>query len=337
MMDRLSGKLFGLKKVGKYLTDSELRKAYAEYKESEETALRLIVNTALSEGWIISLSQPRTIEQLAAEQGYSNMPLLEQVLTLLTNENMISFDDNMYSIKQIKTTPIRPEDVGTVLTNFYFDCARYLPDALRGHTVPLEQVPRIVLETVFSSPLTEIGRGVLLRSFSSKGTKGIGVAAFADIGLPYALRQINEIFNPETIHLFLHDYRWLVPITSILRLLSGDAVLEKITTDLIGRKVDLELDLFYGEELFAFAPETASEKVKLISNCLKPGGKLITNDPTIEAGHDVSTPAYVLMRTIEGYPQPLRRDVIQHFFEAGSLRVQTIGENWVIAEKMGDV
>ncbi|MFW9845015.1 MAG: hypothetical protein ACFFEV_10600, partial [Candidatus Thorarchaeota archaeon] len=84
-MERFSGTIFGLKKVGKYLTDGDLRKAYAEYKESEETALRLIVNTVLAEGWIISLSSPKTVEELAQEHGYTNMHLLKDILSLLVS------------------------------------------------------------------------------------------------------------------------------------------------------------------------------------------------------------------------------------------------------------
>ncbi len=36
-MKRFSGTTFGLKRVGKHLTDGDLRKAYSEYNESEET------------------------------------------------------------------------------------------------------------------------------------------------------------------------------------------------------------------------------------------------------------------------------------------------------------
>lgn len=50
----LSDKMFSLKRVGKYITDSELRKAYADYRQSEEIASRLILNTALSEGWLVA-------------------------------------------------------------------------------------------------------------------------------------------------------------------------------------------------------------------------------------------------------------------------------------------
>ncbi|MFW9795012.1 MAG: hypothetical protein ACFFEE_11950, partial [Candidatus Thorarchaeota archaeon] len=196
-MERFSGTIFGLKRVGKYLTDGDLRRAYADYKESEETALRLIVNTILAEGWIITLSSPRTIEELAQEHGYTDMRLLNDILTLLTRENIVSFTDGKFQIREVKTTAIRPEDVGSAMTNFYYDCSKYLPAALTGKKVSLEEVPRVVLETVFSSTLTEKGRGVLLRSFAPKKTKEIGVSAFADVGLPFTLKQIDDIFNPE--------------------------------------------------------------------------------------------------------------------------------------------
>ncbi|MHA2082103.1 MAG: hypothetical protein ACW99H_13270 [Candidatus Thorarchaeota archaeon] len=135
-MDRFSGTIFGLKRVGKYLTDGDLRKAYAEYKESEETALRLIVNTILAEGWIITLSNPRTIEELAKEHEYTNMRLLGDILSLLVGENIVSLTDGKYQIREVKTTAIRPEDVGSAMTNFYYDCSKYLPAALEGKKVP---------------------------------------------------------------------------------------------------------------------------------------------------------------------------------------------------------
>jgi len=334
-MDRFKGTLFGIKKVGKYLTDADLRQAYTEFKESEEMALRLIVNTILSEGWMISLSQPRSCPELAQEFGYTNIPLLENILTLLKEQGILDEQDKKYSIKELKASPIRPEDVGTVLTNFYFDSAQFLPDALRGQTVPLDEVPRIVLEAVFSSTLTEKGRGVLLRSFSQKNTKEVGVAAFADVGLAYALRQIDDIFKPERIHLFMQDYRWLTPLTSVLNFLSEKDILSKLTTDLLGRKIESHLDLFYGEELFAFSPDTLDERVRIVSSYLNPGGRVITNDPTIPAGERASSPAYVLMLTIDGYPQPLDREFIQTVFERHNLGIQTIGNNWIIAEKGG--
>jgi hypothetical protein len=334
-MERFKGSLFGLKRVGKYLTDSDLRKAYAEFKESEEMALRLIVNTILSEGWMISLSQPKTCTDIAKEFGYTNISLLENILTVLVRNDILNHDEKLYSIKELKATPIRPEDVGTVLTNFYYDSAQFLPAALRGQTVPLEDVPRIVLESVFSSTMTEKGRGVLLRSFSAKDTKEVGVAAFADVGLPYVLRQVDDIFLPDRIHLFMQNYRWLSPLTSILTLLSERDILGKMVTDILGREIDAHLDLFYGEELFAFSHDSLDERVRIVSSYLKPGGKLITNDPTLPPGEKVGSPAYTLMQTIEGYPQPLGRDEIQSVFAKHSLMVDTIGDNWIIAEKEG--
>ncbi len=336
-MERFSGTIFGLKRVGKYLTDGDLRKAYAEYKESEETALRLIVNTVLAEGWIISLSSSKTKEELAREHGYSNMRLLGDILSLLVSHNVISLEDNKYQIREVKTTSIRPEDVGSAMTNFYYDCSRYLPAALKGKKVSLDEVPRVVLETVFSSTLTEKGRGVLLRSFAPKKTKEIGVSAFADIGLPFALKQINEIFNPERIHLFLQDYRWLTPLETILQLLNQETVLEKLVPNLLGREISTPLDLFFGEEIFSFSHLTFDERVKTISSYLNPGARLVTNDPTLPPGETVSTPAYVLMQTIEGYPQPLDRMQIDTVFRKHSLTTQTIGDNWIIAERGGAV
>ena len=265
-MERFSGTIFGLKRVGKYLTDGDLRKAYAEYKESEETALRLIVNTVLAEGWIISLSSPKTVEELAQEHGYTNMRLLKDILSLLVSQNVVGLDNGRFQIREVKTTSIRPEDVGSAMTNFYYDCSKYLPAALKGKKVSLDEVPRVVLETVFSSTLTEKGRGVLLRSFAPKKTKEIGVSAFADVGLPFALKQINEIFNPEQIHLFLQDYRWLTPLKTILQLLNQDVVLEKLVPDLLGRDIDTPLDLFFGEEIFSFSHLTFDERVKTNNN-----------------------------------------------------------------------
>lgn len=332
-MERFRGTKFGLMKVGKYLTDSELRKAYAEYKESEEMAQRLIVNTILAEGWMISLSQPKTCTEMAKDFGYTNISLLESILALMREQGVISQQDKKYSIKELKATPIRPDDIGTVLTNFYYDCAQFLPDALRGQTVPLDGVPRIVLEAVFSSTMTEKGRGVLLRSFAAKGTKEIGVAAFADVGLPYVLKQIDEIFQPERIHLFLQDYRWLTLITSALGVLSERDILSRLTTDLLGRNIEAHLDLFYGEELFAFSHDTLEERVATVASYLKPGGKVITNDPSLPMGERTNSPAYVLMQTIEGYPQPLDRALIQTAFQKKGLAMQQIGDNWIIAEK----
>jgi len=332
-MERFSGTIFGLKRVGKYLTDGDLRKAYAEYKESEETALRLIVNTILAEGWIITLSNQKSIEELAREHGYTNMRLLGDILTLLVKENIIGLENNKYQIREVKTTAIRPEDVGSAMTNFYYDCSKYLPSALKGKMVTLEEVPRVVLETVFSSTLTEKGRGVLLRSFAPKKTKEIGVSAFADVGLPFALKQIDEIFNPEQIHLFLQDYRWYTPLRTILQLLSQDKILDKLVPDLLGRDVETRLDLFYGEEIFAFSHDTCDERVETVSSYLNQGARLVTNDPTLKPGETVSTPAYVLMQTIQGYPQPLDRNKIERAFQKHSLTIQTIGDNWIIAEK----
>jgi hypothetical protein len=332
-MERFSGTIFGLKRVGKYLTDGDLRKAYAEYKESEETASRLIVNTILAEGWIITLSNPKTIEEIAQEHDYSNIRLLSDILTLLVSQNVVDFQNGKYQIKEVKTSPIRPEDVGSALTNFYFDCSKYLPAALKGKKITLEEVPRVVLETVFSSTLTEKGRGVLLRSFSPKNTNEIGISAFADVGLPFALKQIDEIFNPERIHLFLQDLRWFTPLKTILQLLSLDSIFYKLVPDLLGRNLDTKLDLFYGEEIFSFSHNRLDERVKTIADYLDSGGRLVTNDPTLPPGKTVSTPAYVLMQTIDGYPQPLDRDLITNTFHKHSLTVQTIGDNWIIAGK----
>jgi hypothetical protein len=334
-MERFSGTIFGLKRVGKYLTDGDLRKAYAEYKESEETALRLIVNTMLAEGWIITLSNPKTITELAQEHGYTNMRLLGDILTLLVKEHIVGFENGKYQIREVKTTAIRPEDVGSAMTNFYYDCSKYLPSALKGRMVSLDEVPRIVLETVFSSTLTEKGRGVLLRSFAPKKTKEIGVSAFADVGLPFALKQINEIFNPEQIHLFLQDYRWYTPLRTILQSLSQDSILDKLVPDLLGREAETHLDLFFGEEIFAFSHDTCDERVETVSSYLNPGARLVTNDPTLPPGETVSTPAYVLMQTIDGYPQPLDRSKIETAFQKHALTIQTIGDNWIIAEKGG--
>jgi hypothetical protein len=334
-MEKFKGSMFGLKRVGKYLTDSDLRKAYTEFKESEELAFRLIVNTILSEGWMVSLSTPKTCDEIAKEFGYTNMPLLEGILTLLVQNNVLNHSDNHYSIRELKATPIRPEDVGTVLTNFYFDSAQFLPDALRGQTVPLETVPRIILEAVFSSTLTEKGRSVLLRSFSPKRAKEIGVAAFADVGLPYAIQQIDEIFQPSRIHLFMQNYRWLTPLTSVLTLLSEKDILSRLTTDILGRNIEAHLDLFYGEELFAFSQESLDERTRIVSSYLKPGGKLITNDPSVASGEAVASAAYTLMQTIDGYPQPVKRDELNRVFSRHGLVIETIGDNWMIAEKEG--
>jgi hypothetical protein len=329
----LSDKLFGLKRIGKYLTDSELRQAYSEFKESENTAFRLILNAILAEGWLVSLSRPLAVGELGRELGYSNLKLLAELLTLLESRGVVKNDQGMYSIDQVKTEPIRPEDVGTVLTNFYYDCASFLPDALRGKSVPLTNVPRVVLESVFSSKLTEIGRGVLLRSFSAKKTREVGVAAFADVGLPFAVRQINELFNPEIIHVFLSDFRWLPSFASVLRLLSEDDVTNKVQPHLYGLDIKLDLDLFYGEEFFAWNPSILDEKIKRISSLMKPGSRVITNDPTFIPEEPHTSAAYVLMHTIDGYPQPLARTTLSNAFERHLLRVQTIGENWVIAER----
>ncbi|MFW9788610.1 MAG: hypothetical protein ACFFE2_16080 [Candidatus Thorarchaeota archaeon] len=332
-MERFSGTIFGLKRIGKYLTDGELRKAYAEYKESEETALRLIVNTILAEGWIITLSNLRTMDELAQEHGYTNMKLLGDILTILVKEDIVGHADGKYQIREVKTTAIRPEDVGSAMTNFYYDCSKYLPAALKGKKVSLEEVPRVVLETVFSSTLTEKGRGVLLRSFSPKKTKEIGLSAFADVGLPFTLKQIDDIFNPERIHLFLQDLRWFTPLKTMLQLLSLDDIFYKLVPDLLGRSLDTKLDLFYGEEIFAFSHDTCDERVGTVSSYLNPAARLVTNDPTLSPGETVSTPAYVLMQTIDGYPQPLNRDKIETAFHNHSLTIQTIGDNWIIAEK----
>ncbi|MFW9846712.1 MAG: hypothetical protein ACFFD6_08190 [Candidatus Thorarchaeota archaeon] len=332
-MERFSSTIFGLKKVGKYLTDGELRKAYAEYKESEETASRLIVNTALSEGWMVSLANPKTAEELASEHGYTNLSLLGDILSILTKHGVVNESNGSYQIREVKATAIRPEDVGSALTNFYYDCSMYLPAALNGKVVSLNEVPRVVLETVFSSTMTHKGRGVLLRSFAPKNTKEIGVSAFADVGLPFELKQIDEIFKPEKIHLFLQDYRWFSQLKTILQLLSEGDLLDKLEPDLLGRELDMKLDLFYGEEIFAFSHDTLEERVETVSSYLNSGARLVTNDPTLPLGETVSTPAYVLMKTIEGYPQPLDRIVVEAVFQRHSLSVQTIGDNWIIAQK----
>jgi hypothetical protein len=334
-MERFSSTIFGLKKVGKYLTDGDLRKAYADYKESEGTALRLIVNTILSEGWIVSLSNPKDIKELAQEHGYINMHLLGDILQVLAKQNVVSYANGKYQIREVKATAIRPEEVGSAMTNFYYDCSKYLPAALCGKKVSLQEVPRVVLETVFSSALTEKGRGVLLRSFAPKNTEEIGVSAFADVGLPFTLKQINEIFNPEQIHLFLQDYRWLTLAKTILQQLGEGEVLDKLVPDLLGRDANACLDLFYGEELFAFSHITLEDRVKTVSSYLNQGARLVTNDPTLPPGESVSTPAYVLMQTIDGYPQPLDRMHIENMFRKYSLAVQTIGDNWIIAGKEG--
>jgi len=253
----------------------------------------------------------------------------------LVGNNVVSLENGKYQIREVKTTSIRPEDVGSAMTNFYYDCSKYLPDALTGKKVSLDEVPRVVLETVFSSTLTEKGRGVLLRSFAPKKTKEIGVSAFADVGLPFALKQINEIFNPERIHLFLQDYSWLASLRTILKLLSEDSILDKLVPDILGRDVETHLDLFFGEEIFSYSHLTFDERVKTISSYLNPGARLVTNDPTLSPGESVSTPAYVLMQTIEGYPQPLDRTIIDNVFRKHSLAIQTIGENWIIAGKEG--
>ncbi len=332
-MRRLSDTLFGIKRIGKYLTDSELRQAYSEFRESENTAFRLILNAILAEGWLVALSQPLAVAELGRELGYSNLNLLAELLNLLESRGVVKNDKGFYSIAQVKTEPIRPEDVGTVLTNFYYDCASFLADALRGKSVPLGSVPRVVLESVFSSKLTDIGRGVLLKSFSTKKPREIGVAAFADVGLPFAVRQINDLLNPEIIHVFLSDFRWLPSVASVLRLLSEDDVTSKVRPHLYGLDIEVELDLFYGEEFFAWKPELLDEKIKTISSLLKPGSRVITNDPTFIPEEPHTSAAYVLMNTIDGYPQPLARTTLSDAFEANLLRVQTIGDNWVIAER----
>ena len=335
-MDKLNSRIFNLKMMGKYLTDSELRKAYGKYKESEEMAMRLIVNSLLGAGWLVTLSKPTMIEDLAKEYGYTNMSLLKNVLTLLETQNIVERVGDEYSIKEIVTSPIRPSDIGTVLANFYYDCAQFIPDALRGKAVPIQDVPRVVLETVFGSTLTEIGRGVLLRSFSGKETKDVAIAAFADVGIPFILQQINDILKPERIRLFLNDYRMVSPLTSMMGLLSDGDVRRKISTHLLGIETDWDVDLFYGEEFFAYNQNEIDAKVEMISKKLKPSGRLVTNDPTIDPEDTSITPAYVLMQTIEGYPQPIPRDVLIQAFKRHSLNTLAIGGNWVIAEKMGN-
>jgi hypothetical protein len=125
------------------------------------------------------------------------------------------------------------------------------------------------------------------------------------------------------------------PLTSMMRLLSDGEVSKKISTHLLGIDTEWQVDLFYGEEFFAYNQEEIASKAKMISNRLKPGGRLVTNDPTIDPEDSSITPAYVLMQTIEGYPQPLSRDILRKAFEANSLNTLAIGGNWVIAEKVG--
>jgi hypothetical protein len=115
--------------------------------------------------------------------------------------------------------------------------------------------------------------------------------------------------------------------------LNQESILDKLVPDLLGREADHQLDLFFGEEIFAFSHDTCDERVGTVSSYLKPGARLVTNDPTLPPGETVSTPAYVLMQTIDGYPQPLSRDKIDTAFRNHSLTIQTIGDNWIIAEK----
>ncbi|MFW9888773.1 MAG: hypothetical protein ACFFER_11345 [Candidatus Thorarchaeota archaeon] len=337
MRRQLGDRMFGLKRIGKYLTDSELRQAYSEFKESENTAFRLILNAILSEGWLVPLSRPLLAAELGRELGYTNLGLLKELLSLLVSRGVVNEENGHYSIGQVRTEPIRPEDVGTLMTNFYYDCATFLPDALRGKTVPLAEVPRVVLESVFSSKLTEIGRGVLLRSFSPKKTQEVGVAAFADVGLPFAIRQVNEILNPDSIHVFISDFRWLPSFASVLRLLSEEDFTDKVQPHLYGLDLDMNLDLFYGEEFFAWMPDNLDGNIERISAMVKPGSRVITNDPTYIQEEPHSSAAYILMKTIDGYPQPLERAKLSNVFEQHALRVQTIGDNWVIAEKEASI
>jgi hypothetical protein len=124
----------------------------------------------------------------------------------------------------------------------------------------------------------------------------------------------------------------------MLRLLSEETVAGGISTHLFGMKVDMdELDLFYGEELFAYQPSNIMDKAKTVSTYLKTGGKVITNDPSAPEGELQRSPAYVLMRTIKDYPQPLDRRTLTEAFEANSLKIQTVGDNWIIAEKVGEL
>jgi hypothetical protein len=95
----------------------------------------------------------------------------------------------------------------------------------------------------------------------------------------------------------------------------------------------MNLDLFYGEEFFAWKPDRLDEKIARISSMVKPGSRVITNDPTFVPEEPHSSAAYILMKTIDGYPQPLERTRLSNAFEAHALRVQTIGDNWIIAER----
>jgi hypothetical protein len=72
----------------------------------------------------------------------------------------------------------------------------------------------------------------------------------------------------------------------------------------------------------------------MVSSYLKPGGRLITNDPIREENIETISPAYILMQTIEGYPQPIPKSSIYRAFEDNSLKIQVIGDNWVAAEKV---
>ncbi len=339
MLRRLSDRMFNLKRVGKYLTDSDLRKAYKDYKESEEIASRLILNTLLSKGWLEFLSQPQSLNELVSEFNYTNVQLLDQILDFLVNNKLIGKQNNLYVIKTIKASPLPPKESWSVLTHFYSDAARFLPNALKNDQIEINTLPRIILEAVFESPLVYIGREVLLRNFAPDSSRVIGVAAFADVSLSSTIAQINTIFDPEIIHLFLHDYRWASSLLSLLRLQGDSEVLKKISIHLIGALSSDEglsnrLDLFFGEEFFAFNPDMIEQKAKMIASCLKPGGRVITDDPTMDEKSEISA-AYILMQVIKGYPQPIDRSRLKTIFEAADLKIKTVGDNWLVARFEG--
>ncbi|MHA2233175.1 MAG: hypothetical protein ACXAB4_11885 [Candidatus Hodarchaeales archaeon] len=337
MFRRISDKMFGLRKIGKYLTDGDLRKAYKDYKQSEEIAARLILNTILSEGWLGFLSQPRNLEEIAEEFSYSNLNLLHQILNFLERSDYLEIIDGNFLIKTISTVSIAPSELGTILANFYLDCSNFLPKALRNEHLPLEEVPRIVLVSVFGDSLLQIGREVLLRNFVPGQPKNVGVAAFGDVGLIFAVQQIEQLFGPEQIHVFVHNYRWASSFLSLLRLYSSSDIMKKVSvhlwgTSIIESELKGNIDLFFGEEFFAFAPEELDKKSKIIADYLMPGARIITDDPTIEEDSEI-TASYILMQCIKGYPQPVSRSLLRDTFETSGLKLLTLGDNWLVAEK----
>ncbi len=339
MLRKISDRMFGLRKIGKYLTDADLRKAYKDYKQSEEVAARLILNMILSEGWLGFLSSEKTVDDIAEEFKYTNMGLLGQILNFLERSDYLLRTDNGFLIKTISTTPIAPSDLGTVLANFYLDCANFLPKALRNKHLPLEEVPRVVLVSVFGSPLLQIGREVLLRNFVTGKPKNVGVAAFGDVGLIFAVEQMHQLFDPEQIHVFVHNYRWASSFLSLLRLYDSGQIMKKVSVHLWGATIiESELkesiDVFFGEEFFAFAPTELEQKTKIIADYLKPGARIVTDDPTAEEESEI-TASYILMQCIEGYPQPMKRSLLRETFSNSGLKLLTVGDNWLVAEKEG--